>query len=709
MMSNLFKKPTGLLALSLVLIVLGSLLAGMFNTSFYKVNVKEISFKADHGTLNGLLYMPKGAGADDPRPVIVTTHGYLNTKEMQDAPAIEMSRRGYIVLALDMYDHGDSRWEGDIKVGEQFSTFWIYSQFDAAKYMYGQDYTKKDENGNAYIAVSGHSMGGFSTLLAMYMDEMNALQTGYRMIHTGISVGSDFSYAAAVAPQDQLTASYGSRTVGMIAGHYDEFFFNKSDEEKTEAEKQIEGTVMRKDFTKTLSGRAFLGLGADGEEAVQGQYYSVDSGDVTIEEQVVRPSQTGERIIYTPNQTHPWNHFSPETTGYLIDFYAHAFEGVTSPSQTDAGLSSGSQIWWLKEAFNFVAMIGFFLMIVPLSMLLLRLPFLKQAVTTVTAPLSKPLRGGQTAMYWIAIVFSALIPAILFPTLMDKQAGGLRVLTVAAIVLLFVSIIVAVVGFMLGRRSGSSPWMVHVGIGGVILAVVSAIMWILFAKADSIVPLSPFFNEPTTNQIVYWALVSSSITAFITFAFYYFSKKRSGASFKDYGISLNPMTIIASLCTAAIAVAVGYLLLFAMQAIFGTDFRIWTFAVRTFTMEHFITGLRYMPFFLIYYFVSAVAINADTRSRRGGYLLAIFLNVGGLILWLIAQYGLNFARGVALYPDQNLNGILLFALVPVLIVAAIYARKLFEQTNNVWLPAFVNTILFTLVTVANTVMFWNLV
>jgi len=345
-------------------------------------------------------------------------------------------------------------------------------------------------------------------------------------------------------------------------------------------------------------------------------------------------------------------------------------------------------------------------MIVPMSVLLLRLPFLKQSITTVTAPLAKPLGGGQKAAYWIAVVFSALIPAILFPTLMDKSAGGLHTLTLIAIVLLVVSVIAAVIGF---ARSGASAAMRHVGIGGLILAVVSAVMWILFAKADGIVPLSPFFNEPTTNQIVYWALVSASITAFITFAFYYFNKKHAGARFSDYGISLNPMTIVASLCTAVIAVAIGYLLLFVMQAIFGTDFRIWTFAVRTFTVEHFITGLRYMPFFLIYYFVSAVALNADTRSRKGGYLLAIFLNVGGLILWLIAQYGLDFARGVALYPAQNLNGILLFALVPVLVIAAVYARKLFEKTNNVWLPAFVNTILFTLVTVANTVMFWNLV
>ena len=158
----ILEKPQGLLVLSLVLVIFGSL-PGMFNTSFYSVKVQEIKFQADHGTLSGLLYMPKGAGADDKRPVIITTHGYLNTKEMQDAPAIEMSRRGYIVLALDMYDHGDSRWSAPIPVKDMFGTFWIYSQFDAAKYIYDQDFTKKMIR-VTHMLLLAVSMGGFSSL-----------------------------------------------------------------------------------------------------------------------------------------------------------------------------------------------------------------------------------------------------------------------------------------------------------------------------------------------------------------------------------------------------------------------------------------------------------------------------------------------------------------------------------------------------------------
>ena len=212
-----FKKPLIWTAVALALILVGSFVAGMINTSLYQVSVSKVSFQTERGTLAGLLYMPKGAGADNPRPVILTTHGYLNSKEMQDAPAVEMSRRGYIVLDLDMYDHGDSRWAADIKTGDQFSTFWIWSQFDAAAYLYAQPYTLKDANGNAYSAVSGHSMGGFSSFIAMYMDEMQSLQSGYRMIYAGIPVGADLSYAAAVAPPDQMQAAFGSRTVGVIA------------------------------------------------------------------------------------------------------------------------------------------------------------------------------------------------------------------------------------------------------------------------------------------------------------------------------------------------------------------------------------------------------------------------------------------------------------------------------------------------------------
>lgn len=694
------KRSVRLLCIALALILVGSFFAMMFNTSFFSVKVTEIEFQTERGTLNALLYMPKGAGADDPRPVVITTHGYLNAKEMQDAPAIEMSRRGYIVLDLDMYDHGDSRWAADIPVGGHFSTFWIYSMSDAANWAAQQPYTRKDADGNAYISVSGHSMGGFSTLVALYMDEMQALQTGVRNIYTGISVGADFSYAAALAPQDQYEAAFGSRTVGMIAGHYDEFFFNKSADEKTDAEKKVSGTVTYKDFAATNSGRSFLGL-ADGQNGVQGQFYTVDSGEVVLGEAAVRGSQTGERVIYTPNQTHPWNHFSKSCTADLITFYTHAFQGVTAPSQANWNLDANNQIWMFKELFNCVALVGFFLLFVPMISLLLKAPFLKKAVTEENATVAAPESAGQRTAFWASILFSIAIPALLFATLMDKKASGLIPLWIAALFLVVVGVVAAVVGFRRNEKNFKA--------GGIVFAVVSALLFLVFLFADKILPLSPYFVAPTVNQIGYWAVVSGLIAAVLTVGFYYSSKKQAGTSFASYGISKNVLAIVASLVIAVAVVAVGYLVLFAIQAVFGVDFRIWTLAVRTFKPEHLIVTLRYLPFFFLYYFLNTVSLNANTRGRKGGYVLAILLNVGGLVGWLALQYGLVFTTGVALYPGQALNGILLVALVPCLAIAAVFARKLYEKTNNVWLPAFLNTILFTLITCANTALFWNMV
>lgn len=694
------KNSVKLLALALVLIVVGSFLAGMFNTSFFSVKVSEIEFETERGTLNGLLYMPKGAGKDDPRPVIVTTHGYLNSKEMQDAPAVEMSRRGYIVLALDMYDHGDSRWKEDIPTGGQFSTFWVYSQFDAASYMAQQEYTKKDENGNAYVAVSGHSMGGFSTLVSMYMDEMRALQTGKRSIYAGISVGADYSYASALAPQADIMAAFGNRTVGMIAGHYDEFFFNKSEEEKNDEEKKIQGTVTYKDFTATNSGKQFLGVGSD-EKAEAGKFYDVESGEVLADGKAVRESQTGRHIIYTPNQTHPWNHFSKTTTADLIDFYSEAFDGVISPNQTTADLPSNNQIWYFKELFNFVALIGFFLMFVPMAGLLMQIPGLKLSVTENIPAVAAPKNAVQKTAYWICIAVSALYPAVFFTTLMDKQEAGLNILFVLSVAAAVGGVLTACVCFKQEKKGQAAA--------GALAAVTALIAAVFFKMAPHILALGPTFSEPTTNQIAYWAVSCGLIALVIIFMFYALSKKAAGTEAKHYGVRANWRAIVFSFLTALLMVVIGYAVLFIIQAIFGTDFRIWTLAVKTFKPEFVIAALRYLPFFFVYYLINAIAINANTRNRKFGGLIAVVLNIGGLVLWLALQYGLDFVRGVALYPNQALNGILLFATVPCLGVAAVYARKLFEKTQNVWLSAFFNAMLFTMITVANTALFWNLV
>ena len=699
-----FIKSQKCLVIALALIVLGSFLAGMFNSSFYRVNVSRVSFETDHGTLTGLLYMPRGAGENDPRPVLVTTHGFLNTSEMQDAIAIEMSRRGYIVLALDMYDHGNSRWANDIPVGGHFATFWIHAQFSAVQYMFNQPFTLRDANGNGIIAVSGHSMGGFSSIVAVFMDEMRSLQTGYRMIHSAISVGADLSHAQAVAPLSQLLAAMGSRNVGIVAGMYDEFFFNAP-----EATAAAGGTVIRSDWTETPVGRQFLGLDPGGADSASGWHIAA-SGELMHEENVVRGSQMGRRIIFTPNEIHPWNHFSATATSNILGFL-RVLEPYASPAQREAAgalLNNQNQMWQFKVVFNFITMIGYFLLVVPVMSLLLKLPFLKLAVTQKYAPVPVGDKGYHKILYWVVIAISAIIPAYLIPMLMERRVDELAVFRNILLGLAVLAFVAGIVSYVLHHARDKCEKCRIWGAGGVIVAAILAVVALMASLSGNIMSLSGFFVAPSVNTIGYWAIMCGVIAAAVMAFIYFLSKKHHGAGPGNYGLKVSADAVAASLVTAVAGIILVYVVLFIMQAIFVVDGRVWTLAIRTFTFEHVLAFLRYAPFFLVFYFFNTIAVNANTNGRKWGNIIGITLNIGGILLWVIIQYVVLFATGTAWYPTMALNTILLFALIPCLAIAAVYARMLYEKTNNVFLAAFTNTIFFTMIVIANTAVFWNM-
>jgi len=693
-----FVKSQKILCVAVAMIVLGSFLAGLFNSSFFGVRVSQVSFETEHGTLTGLLYMPRGAGADDPRPVIVTTHGYLNSKEMQDLTAIEMSRRGYIVLAISMYDHGASRWDADIPVGTQFATFWIQAQINAVRYMFAQPFTAKDANGNGLIAVTGHSMGGFSSIVAMYFDELQYLETGVRMIAAGLPVGSDMSHAAFfVAPMDQLRAGFGSRPVGFIAGLYDEFFFNNP-----AAVAEAGGSAQRSYWPEVPAGMLFLGLDPEGPAGESNRQYLAESGELILNEVAVRASQPGRRIIYVPEEIHPWNHFSATSVAYMVDFFEWALPNSHN------NVAAGSQIWQWKVFFNLVTLAGFFLLVVPVMALLLKLPGLKLAVTEESAPVPMGDAIYQKVIFWAFIVISALLPAYLIPTAMERRESNLNVLGYIFLGMGIAAVVAGIVCLVLGRNKEQfrpKRW----GVGGIVFGVTSGLAWLLVFRHETFLTLGPILSAPTVNVIAYWALISAAIAALITFAFYYLSRKTLGATPKNYGVCVNPVAVVASLAVAIVGLAILYILLFITHAIFTVDARIWTFAVRVFTFEHFLATLRYLPFFFIFYLFNTIGLNANARGRKLSYLIVIWMNIGGLLIWLALQYGTLLSTGVARYPTMALNAVLIIGLLPVLAIAAVFARKLYDKTNNVYLAAFTNTILFTLISIANTAVFWNMV
>ena len=61
-----------------------------------------------------------------------------------------------------------------------------------------------------------------------------------------------------------------------------------------------------------------------------------------------------------------------------------------------------------------------------------------------------------------------------------------------------------------------------------------------------------------------------------------FSPCYQGITLEHYGLAAKPVSVAAAFCVALLVTVIGYLCVFAVDAIFKTDFRIWTFAFKTF-------------------------------------------------------------------------------------------------------------------------------
>ncbi len=667
------KASVRLLCVALVVILAGSILASVFNGS-NGVKVSRTQFETANGTLSGLLYMPSDASSTHPKPTIIVTHGYLNSAEMQDANAIELSRRGYVVLALDQYDHGHSDYKNELYSDTSFFgiwlPFWVNSMHDAVAYMYEQPYVLKDENGNGIIGVTGHSMGGFGTTMAIAMDEQEFLQTGIRKIYCGLTEGSDFMYTGFVGI-DAATADSlgGGRYQGKVAAQYDEFFFNDPAVQG--------GTVRHKDYVSTPDGMTFL---QQTSPAQANTWYETSDG--------------GHRIIYQPAQTHPWNHFSKTTTAYAISFYTEAFKDFQSDL---TAIDPQNQVWQWKEFFECVALVGFVMLILAVAQILLALPFFSRAKTG-TLPVQATTSGTKKWIGYVITVIAILLPAFFFTPLMDDGAGSASVN-----ILFFAGLAAGVCGLVcfilsLMKKTSASP------VGSCFLAVSGALL-ALIAKRPMYQDNS-VWTAPGINSIAYWTIGCALMALVVMSAVYVFLKDHSRLSLADYGVTFKPVAIIAGICTALVSVVIAYAVLFLMDALFKTDFRIWTFAFKTFDMNILPAILRYLPTFLLFYVIStaSITINTNTQGTKGikGYLLAICLNAGGAILWLANQYIRLFATGVAAHPGSALSGIVLVAMVPTLSIAAIISRNLYKRTGNIWTPACLNALLMTTMAIANT-------
>ena len=95
--------------IALIICLISSIGASVAQTNGGSIEYHDVTMVTDSGhELDALLLVPENATPETPAPAIAVSHGWYNNREMQDLNYVEYARRGYVVIAISMYGHGDS-------------------------------------------------------------------------------------------------------------------------------------------------------------------------------------------------------------------------------------------------------------------------------------------------------------------------------------------------------------------------------------------------------------------------------------------------------------------------------------------------------------------------------------------------------------------------------------------------------------------------
>lgn len=371
--------PGRWLAVSLITCLIALLGASLVQTSAGAVQVRKVHWVAPTGkALDALLLTPSGIKPTDKAPAIVTTHGWYNNKEMQDMNYVEFSRRGYVVLALDMYSHGNSDAIGANDVQTRAT-----GMTDAVEYVASLPYVDRTR-----IGVTGHSNGARASNWAVDDDNAKA----EHLIKSVLLVANDATYRD--AKSGAWINKYGNRDVGIVAARYDEFFFRS---------RSPEGKVLSapRDYLAQPQAQSFLKFGTD-----------PTAGDPRVAGELYRQNIQGRdaiRAIFTPDQIHPWNTISATVERDTLRFF-EASLGAPRP------IDPGQQVWQWKAVFNTLGLVGFALLVYHLAVALAGTKPFGAVNAPAVGALPAP-TGRARHWFWISLVLGQVFGVVTYPAL----------------------------------------------------------------------------------------------------------------------------------------------------------------------------------------------------------------------------------------------------------------------------------------------------
>jgi len=307
-------KSRRLLFACMLIVIIASFLAALVQSAGGNVQVRDIKIPTHNGQwVAGDLFKPRSATSENPAPFVVVVPGFQRSREALANIALELARRGIVVVSIDPYAQGSSSASMS-RIAATTEGYGMFAVVDYAASSSNLNYIDKTRIGS-----TGHSAGGNAAIRGANYFGREAIRTGQPS-----KLHSVFVSGYVLTLTDEVLGDVRSN-VGMSYAFYDEGAFRN----------ELKNGDMRKaPESLHLVNQAVVDRTAPLDEVELGHYYG-DKDKRTL------------RIVHNEMVLHPFQPYITEATANQIEFFEKVFD-------LNSELSSADQICYWKELLGMV-------------------------------------------------------------------------------------------------------------------------------------------------------------------------------------------------------------------------------------------------------------------------------------------------------------------------------------------------------------------
>lgn len=696
-------KSKRMIVICLVIIFLTGIITHMSKSDNGSIVIKEVTISPYGADLSASMYIPEAALETDENgsflnqyPAVIVNAGFTNSRSWLDNVSMELAKSGYVVVSFDMYGHGHSEYtinRGYSKVPSPFEDDTsLLGAVDMLNYVRSLGFVDQTR-----IGMCGHSLGGSATgrmaeksagFFTLQDQLLNLLHDTFGVAVTPEQVAEQNADAVAAASlsaedlgayhimKEAIAAEYNTAVRNIAV-------FDSDVAGCTPKEVEVAGVPVWRDVQANIIwlGNISGGMAKGAQQPdfllskpdtltfhsqsapverdiwyalnLSGTQERLDSTKLTgLYGDVLAPSvqesahSNSLRLLTTPHGWHGYTYFSVQTAKDTVQFFSTVFsyyQGQTLTAQNVNLLSSNTGMRWVfKDVISAIAFFALIFMILPLTDLVMRLPFF----ASMQKPAPQPVESKRAPVFWVFMALMILIPVCTY-----SQGVGW------------------------GSKIAASP------LSTVQLATQTA-FWAIVITAIllALMVVKYFFYDKKKFQTSFWSLYGLD-TGWKNIL------KSVALALIVFGMVSVLLTVYYNLFDAAhMKFTLGGAVMFA--GLSKTQYYSW---------------LLYVIYFLPFYLLNSMLVNSarlkDMNETLNTWLVA-GINCVGMFILAFFQIILGLYRTSAAFfrvpPGSSATIYNLSFFFVMLFISAIYTRKLYEKTGSSVPGAMVNAMIFTI-------------